>query len=156
MVRSFRVKAGSLVDVCLDLLVKEKEKEHNVDVRRYLEPSRFDGRTTHSLNRFLRNIRLIMNRKHPRYGQLTRGGMRKESVIESIELKGAKDYTFNNEQGNQLSVKVQYYVPCRVCCLHINQWIQEYFGTLGKNLDYPTIICIRLKAQHGDVVVPLE
>lgn len=101
-------------------------------------------------------MRLIMNKKHPRHGQLTRGGMRKESVIERIELKGARDYIFNNEHGDQLSVWVQYCVSYQVCYPNINQCIQDYFNGLGRTLDFPTIICIRLRAQHGDVVVPLE
>ena len=100
----FRIKTGSLVDVCIDFFLGGRRDQ--ADVRGVLESRRLDDRAVKSLNKFLRGVRLAMNRKHPNFGRLTKGGMRKESVIDRIEMKSAEQYTFNNEHGDRLSVLV--------------------------------------------------
>ncbi|KAF8338286.1 Piwi domain-containing protein [Cantharellus anzutake] len=130
------IKAGSLLNVCVDFLVDEHSKNH-VNVRSILDPMHLSDIKLKQLNRLLKGKRLVRNGNHPGYRQLTAGGMRKESVIEKIEQTSADRYLFRNERGDELSVK-------------------QYFQGLGKALDYPTIACVRLKSQHGDVIVPLE
>ena len=92
------------MDVCIDFFLGGRRDQ--ADVRGVLESRRLDDRAVKSLNKFLRGVRLAMNRKHPNFGRLTKGGMRKESVIDRIEMKSAEQYTFNNEHGDRLSVLV--------------------------------------------------
>ncbi|KAF8338285.1 Piwi domain-containing protein [Cantharellus anzutake] len=129
------IKSGSLVDVCVDALIDGRGP--NLNIRSILEPRQISDVKLKKLNRLLKGKRLVMNRNHPKHGQLTAGGMRKESVIERIEPTSADNYFFRNELGEELSVR-------------------QYFQALGKALHYPSIVCARLKSQHGDVIVPLE
>ena len=85
------------------------ENRANLDVRSALSPQGKMQSRLLKLSRFLKGRKVWTVEPHPDAMRKTKGGRRRERIIEEIVPKGAADYSFPWKEGG--------YITIQACCL---------------------------------------